>query len=298
MDDAKVENELTEEVVQFLRQSGGKVDRHAIKKARIHLLQTYNTDQKRNAGATDKHFAIVQNWVRDFLVEWDSCEDFFQDRVNGSAVDSDALSDTDSEDNAAIHTQMADALRAMQHWTRQAGATPHKGKSVAPRLGKRARESESQPGFGAAEFGHVALRDLKRLARKCSVCINGLKKREDIAARIAQDNPGGSAMLKQLSYKAKVEALFLSHPLKKAGDLCCARYADAFFNMMTGKHTGINFPFSVDAAFVDNLFHLITNLPKKDAWRDRDRGFGHASLMMVKAVGKAAMQRAFKEVWP
>ena len=123
MDDAKVENELTEEVVQFLRQSGGKVDRHAIKKARIHLLQTYNTDQKRNADATDKHFAIVQNWVRDFLVEWDSCEDFFQDRVNGSAVDSDALSDTDSEDNAAIHTQMADALRAMQHWTRQAGAT-------------------------------------------------------------------------------------------------------------------------------------------------------------------------------
>lgn len=295
-DDAKVESELTEEVVQFLRQSGGKVDRHAIRKARIHLLQRHNTDQKRNAEATDKHFAVVQSWVRDFLVEWDSCVDFFQDRVNGSAEESDAASDTDSEDNAAIHSQLADALRSMQHWTNQgAGATAEK--SAAPRLGKRARESEREPAFGAAEFGHIALRDLKRLARKCSVSVDGLKKRGDIAARIAQNGPGGGAMLKQLSYKAKVEALFRGHPLKKAGDLCCARYADAFFSMMTGKHTGINFSFSVDAAFVDNLFHLIANLPKKDVWRDRDRGFGHASLMMVKVVGKAAMQRAFNEVW-
>ena len=290
MDDAKVENELTERwsVSQAVR---WKVDRHAIKKARIHLLQAYNTDQKRNAGATDKHFAIVQNWVRDFLVEWDSCEDF-QDRVNGSA-----------ETQTRYRTRIRKTTRpSIPKWpTRYARCSIGPDKRARPRTGQvwrrgwaSERESLREPGFGAAEFGRRPPR-FEAAGQEVSVCINRLKKREDIAARIA-GQPGRQRDAEAGSYKAGGR-LFLSHRTQEGGDLCCARYADAFFNMMTGKHTGINFPFSVDAAFVDNLFHLITNLPK-DAWRDRDRGFGHASLMMVKAVGKAAMQRAFKEVWP
>ena len=87
-------------------------------------------------------------------------------------------------------------------WT--SGATPHKGKSVAPRLGKRGESLRVSPVSARRSLANAALRDLKRLARKCSV-YKRVEKREDIAARIAQDNPGGSAMLKQLSYKAKVE---------------------------------------------------------------------------------------------
>lgn len=95
----EIENELTEEVVEHFKKSGEEVNRRTIKRVRIHLLQKYNTDQKRNTQATDAHFAVVQNWVREFLVEWEECVNYFKGRVDDADDADDASRRGESESN-------------------------------------------------------------------------------------------------------------------------------------------------------------------------------------------------------
>lgn len=68
-DPLQVKRLLKKEVVDFLVKLGGQVDYKAIRKARKHLLQKYNTDHKRNTEATDSYFGIVHEWVRERLIE-------------------------------------------------------------------------------------------------------------------------------------------------------------------------------------------------------------------------------------
>ena len=71
-------------------------------------------------------------------------------------------------------------------------------------------------------------------------------------------------MLKQVSVtRQRWKQLFLSHPAQEGRGLVLRALRRRLFQHDDWKAHGHQLSFSVDAAFVDNLFHLITNLPKR-----------------------------------
>ena len=74
------------------------------------------------------------------------------------------------------------------------------------------------------------------------------------------------------------------------------RYARVFYKMMENSHSCRNFQFKFDAAFADNVFHLIENLPHPDNYRALDRGFSYACLTSLGRIGKGRCTRAFSDI--
>ena len=283
-DPLEIKRLLKKEVVEFLVKLGGQVDLKAIRKARKHLLQKYNTDHKKNTEATDSHFGIVHEWVRERLVEShvqeyitavaDHAEEAFLLSGNPSVEAAlRELQDGASDSDEDCQNDLSETFR-----TRPVVEKSDCNVSCPQKTLKLKRKHCFDEQNGSSK---------KKQRRKCAPKdLNRLHKTR--ASKPAKLKPEEQ----NANFVDKMELFFATHcPTKD----CSRRYALLFRKMLQRRHNGYNLMFPIDDDFVDNLFHFIETL-KGNKYRAVDNGFSHSCLTKIRSVGKKAFIKCWNEV--